>query len=257
MVPEYRIAGPEDGLPVLLIHGFPFDHTQWAPQIEAFSTTRRVIAMDLRGQGATPLGEGGLFIEFLVDDVIDLLDHLELERVCVCGLSMGGYVALRLVDRHPARVHGLILCDTRAEADTNEGRVGRAAAVKTIRERGMAELAEGLMPKLFPAAELEARTEAVVSVRRMIERADPEGAIHALAAMASRLDLTERLASIDTPCLVVVGSEDALTPPDLARALKAAIPGAALAVIEGAGHVSNLSHPDAFNAAVEPFLASL
>ncbi|MDJ0973175.1 MAG: alpha/beta fold hydrolase [Planctomycetota bacterium] len=257
MLPEYTLAGPAGATPILLIHGFPFDRTQWEPQIAALVTDHRVIALDLRGQGRTPAGDGGYLIEFLVDDVIELLDHLELERVCVCGLSMGGYVALRLVDRHPDRVHGLILCDTRAEADSNEGRVARAGAVRTIREHGMAKLAEGLLPKLFPAGELEADTPAVQRIRTLVERADPEGACHALVAMAARLDLSDRLASIDTPCLVVVGSEDTLTPPDDARAMQAQIPGAELVVIEGAGHVSNLSHPEPFNAALLPFLAAL
>ena len=257
MHPSHSVHGPESGWPVVLIHGFPFSRHQWDPQIAALRDTYRVIAIDMRGHGQSPAGDMPLMIEFLVDDLIALLDHHGVERATLCGLSMGGYVALRMVDRHPDRVHGLMLCDTRAEADSNEGRIKRAAAIRAIHEGGMSAFATTLLPALFSGEAIAANGEPVRKIRAQIEATDPRGACQALAAMACRLDLTERLPHIDTPALVVVGSEDTITPPADALNLAMAIPNAALVEIPGAGHVSNLSQPEAFNEAARAFLRKL
>ncbi len=257
MLPHHLSAGPTTTHPLVLIHGFPFSLEQWRPQIDALAPRHRVIAMDLRGMGKTPVGDAPLMIEFLVDDLVELLDHLEIERACLCGLSMGGYVALRAVDRHPERVHGLVLADTRAGADDNAGRVKRAAGIRTIMSQGMKAFTAAMLPALFPAAALEGPSAAVQHIRTLMEASDPRGACQALAAMASRLDLRERLASIATPTLVVVGEKDTLTPEKDARDLVAGISQAKLLKISGAGHVSNLDDPAAFTSALEAFLESL
>lgn len=256
MLPHFVEAGAPDGHPVVLIHGFPFDHRQWQPQLDAL-TAHRLIALDMRGHGKTPVGPQPLMIEFLVDDLIELLDHLSLERASVCGLSMGGYVALRAIDRHPDRVHGLVLCDTRAQHDDNAGRVKRAEAIRAIRKDGMQAFARKMLPALFGEENVERDAPGVAAIRAQIEATSVEGACAALGAMACRLDLTDRLASIDTPTLIVVGELDALTPPADSEAMRDAIPGAELVVIPGAGHVSNLSDPETFTNALRALLSEV
>lgn len=253
MIPAYTTHGPKDAPTLLLLHGFPFNQSQWKHQVEALSDTWHIITPDLRGQGKTPRGEGAVSIEFLVDDLIELLEEQGLEKIHLGGLSMGGYVALRMVDRHPELIDKLLLFDTRAEEDSNEGRVGRAGGIRTLRTKGMAALAEGLLPKLFPEGQRSG--PAYDAIREMILESDPKGAQDALVAMASRLDLTKALERITQPTLIVVGSEDQLTPPDAAKAMHAAIPNATLAIIDGAGHVAPLTHPEPVNEAIREFLA--
>lgn len=257
MLPHHIVAGPASSPPWVLLHGFPFSLEQWRPQIDALSARRHVVAWDMRGHGATPPGDDPLSIEFLVDDLIELLDHLEIDRACLCGLSMGGYVALRAVDRHPDRVMGLVLADTRAGQDDNAARVKRADGIRAIRKSGMKAFADKMLPALFPAAALDPPSAAVKTIRQQIEATDPNGAVQALAAMAARLDLRERLSAIDTPTLVVVGEHDGLTPPKDARELASGIAGATLVEIKGAGHVSNLDDPAAFNDALAAFAKRL
>lgn len=257
MIPEHTIAGSKDAAAVVFIHGFPFNRTMWAPQMEALAASHRVIALDLRGQGQTPRGLAPQMIEFLVDDVIELLDALGIERATICGLSMGGYVALRLIDRHPERVHGLVLADTRAAADDNAGRVKRAGAIRGIRADGMQAFAAKMLPALFGEAKVARDASGVGTIREQMETTDPEGACDALGAMACRLDLTERLPHIETPTLIVVGKDDTITPPADSRAMHEAIPGSKLVELDDAGHVSNLCQPEAFTAALDAFLEAL
>lgn len=257
MLPYFTVHGPDSGWPIVFIHGFPFSSQQWEPQVEPLKADYHVVTYDLRGHGHTPSGRGPLMIEFLVDDLIELLDHLELKRVTLCGLSMGGYIALRAVDRHPERVHGLILCDTRSGQDDNEARLKRAGAIRGIRADGMEALADKLMPALFSEDAIASEGAGVAAIREQIEATDPDGACQALGAMACRLDLTDKLGAIATPTLIIVGADDGITPPADAQQLRDGIPNAQLVEIPDAGHVSSLSQPDAFNAAVLNFLGSL
>jgi pimeloyl-ACP methyl ester carboxylesterase len=252
MIPHFESHGSRDGTPLLLLHGFPFHGAQWDAQVADLAEHHRLLVPDLRGAGRTPRGDGAVSIEFHVDDVIELLDDRGIQRVHLGGLSMGGYVALRFVDRHPDRVERLLLFDTRAEPDGNDARVARADAIRKIRMDGMQAFAEGLLPKLFPEGQQD--SEACAKIRDMMRAADPAGACDALVAMASRLDLTDALPKITVPTLIVVGSEDVLTPPDAARSMSRAIPDAELVEIPGAGHISPLSHHTLVNDAIHRFL---
>ncbi len=257
MLPSHSVHGPENTRPLVLIHGFPFNRHQWDAQVAGLHESHRVITYDLRGHGQTPAGDAPVMVEFLVDDLVELLDHHEIEQATICGLSMGGYVALRMIDRHPDRVHRLVLCDTRAEGDSNEGRVKRAEGIRAIRADGMAAFAEGLLPALFGEDAVAANGPGVQMIRQQIRETCPEGACQALAAMAGRLDLSGRIKEIATPTLIIVGAEDTLTPPEDSRRMQAAISGARLVEIPGAGHVSNVAQPERFTDALLPFLNEL
>lgn len=243
------------GLPLLLLHGYPLSARSFRPQLEGLSERYRVIAPDHRGFGGTPPGpQRALEMGQIARDALALLDHLGIERAVVGGVSMGGYAAMALVREDAGRVAGLILIDTQPGADDEAGRRGREETAAAIEERGLEVLVEKMMPRLLaPGASPELRAE----VEGLIRAASKEGAAAASRGMALRLDSKEVLARFAGPALVVVGAEDAITPPEKARAMAELIAGARLEVIAGAGHLSNQEAPDAFNRITGDFLARI
>ena len=244
------------GLPLLLVHGWPHDRTMWAGQLGGLATYARVLAPDLRGAGGSTV-RGPYTIDQYADDLVAFLDSLGLARAVVCGLSMGGYVAFSMLRRHRDRIRGLILADTRASADTDEGRANRSRLIALIEQEGMAALAARQLPSMVGRSTLERQSPLADTVRRMMASAPPEGAIGALRAMAERPDSTPLLRTIDLPTLVVGGAEDSITPPDVLRAMSAAIPNSRIEILEHGGHLSPLERPAAFNHVVTEFLGTL
>lgn len=245
------------GVPVVWIHGFPFHRGMWAPQVAALSAEARTIAPDLRGFGESGRAAGPYTMERFADDVAALLDALGVEKAVIAGLSMGGYVAFALARRHPQRLRGLLLADTRADADPPEGRTQRRETAALVQKKGSAVLVDALLPRLLWEGTARDRPDVVARVRAMIEAAPPESVAHALVGMAERLDSNDILPEIRVPTCVLVGEHDAITPPATARAIADAIPGARLVILPGAGHLSNLESPDAFNAAAQGFLSTI
>jgi 3-oxoadipate enol-lactonase len=245
-----------DGPALLLIHGFPLDRSLWAHQVATLARWRR-IAPDLRGCGASDAPEAGYSMAAYADDLMRLLDRLRIERAVVAGLSMGGYIAFELLRRHRQRVMGLILLDTRADADTPEGRQGRETMMEVARSNGAAAVAERMLPRLLGRTTQRTQPHLVEQVRTMISRTSVAGIVGALGAMRDRPDSTPLLATIDVPTLVVVGDEDELTPPALSKAMTAAIPSAAMTTISGAGHLSALEAPTAVSRVVAEFLEAV
>lgn len=258
---HYLDAGPGDGgggLPLLLLHAFPLHARMWAPQIQALSPNRRVVAPDLLGFGRTD-APGTMFrytMAGYADLVAGLLDHLRLERVVLGGLSMGGYVSFAFLRQHGDRVAGLILADTRAGADTAEVYERRSDQQDQVARIGTAALIEVLLEGLLSDHTRDSRPDLVEQVRQLMAN-PPAGYIGALEAMKHRPDSTPELAGITVPALVLVGEDDAPAPPDVARDMQERIPGAELAVLPRAGHLSNLEAADEFNAAVSRFLGRL
>jgi pimeloyl-ACP methyl ester carboxylesterase len=216
-----------------------------------------VVAPDLRGLGETPLGEVALTMDEMAEDVVALLDALNVERVVLGGLSMGGYVAFEFFRRFRGRVRALVLADTRPQADTDEGRRTREETAQRALRDGMKPIADSMLPKLLSAATINGKPNVVERVRAMILGTKPEAAAAALRAMAVRRDQTELLSSIDVPTLIVVGGEDAITPPSDAEEMVAKIKGSRLVRIEGAGHLSNVERPEEFNRALGEFVGGL
>ena len=246
-----------EGTPVVLLHGFPFNRSLWRGQAESLSASCRVVAPDLRGHGETSVVAGPATMEEMAEDLAALLDELGVGRAVVGGLSMGGYVALAFLRAHPERVGALVLADTRPQADTDEGRRAREETARRALSDGMEPIADMMLPKLLAPATREGRPDVVERVRAMILGTDPAGAAAALRGMARRRDQTDLLETIRVPTLIVVGSEDVLTPPADSEAMHAKIEGSRLAKIEGAGHVSNLERPGEFDRALAQFLGGL
>ena len=245
------------GTPVLLLHAFPLHRIMWASQMTHLSPYADVIALDLRGHGESGPISRSHTLDDLADDVAALLDHLAISKVVLAGLSMGGYIALSFARRYAARLQGLILADTRAQADTEDGRAGRFALIKTAETKGVGAVVEAMLPKLLSVEARQKRPDLVTQVSQWI-RQNPIPTITAdLRAMAERPDSTPILPKITVPTLVIVGEQDGTTPPADARLMADRIPAADLAVIPAAGHLSNVEQPERFNAAVLAFLDEL
>jgi len=244
------------GVPVAFVHGFPHNRTLWAPQIGALVDRARCIAPDLRGFGESST-HGPFSIDQFADDVALLLRGLGIERAVVAGISMGGYVAFALWRRHRSLVRALVLADTRAGADSDEARAKRIALIDVARTRGSGAVADNQITGMLGKTTRAKRPALIDEVHRMLESAGVDGIVGALEAMMGRIDSTTTLATIDVPTLVVVGSEDVLTPVSEAELLREAIRGSKLEVIEHAGHVSNFERPAAFNHVLSEFLAAL
>jgi 3-oxoadipate enol-lactonase len=214
----------------------------------------RVIAYDLRGHGQSDVGDGQYTIELFVDDLVALLDYLKITRTILCGFSMGGYIALRAIERNPDRFSALVLCDTMSAADSNEAKIRRANSIKLVKKEGVGRFAEGFLKAVFAPQTFDAKPDIVDEIRRTILSNSPLGICGALLAMAGRTDTTEALAKISVPTLILVGEHDAVTPPSAAKIMRDRILNSKLHLIENAAHMSNLENPSMFNEHLTKFL---
>lgn len=252
---ELAVVDEGQGDPLLLVHGFPLDHSMWLGQIAGLRDSCRVIAPDLRGFGQSDVTDGTVTMAQMADDLAAMLDGLEVtEPVAFCGLSMGGYVGWEFFKRHRDRLRVLILCDTRAVCDTPEvAQIRRDTAARVVVE-GPQALVDGMVPKLFGQATVADRPELVDQTRRVMMATAPQGVAAAARGMAERIDATSLLPTIDCPTLVVVGEEDAISTLEEMRGFAQAISGARLVEIAAVGHMSPLEAPEAVNMAIREFL---
>ncbi|WP_328943816.1 alpha/beta hydrolase [Streptomyces sp. NBC_00250] len=255
---EIHYEDKGEGPALLLVHGHPFDHTMWQPQIDRFSATHRVIAPDLRGYGRTPLGarQDKTGLGDFAEDLIDLLDALRIDDCVLAGLSMGGQIAMELYRRHPERIRGLVLADTFPAAETDEGKAARNAMADRLLAGG-AQAAREYADEVLDRMVAPYNTHAAPHVHRMMCATDPAGAAAALRGRAERPDYRETLTKVPFPALVVVGRDDSYTPVADAEDMHALLPHSTLAVIEEAAHLPNLERPDDFDAVLENYLRSL
>ncbi len=248
---EVRESG--EGPAVVLVHGYPLDGAMWSGAARMLSERFHVFKPDLPGRGETPpAADGG------IDGYADFLESVLAGIGAPAGLaafSMGGYVTLALMRRKPSQVRALALVDTRAAADSEAGRAARDQAIVVAREKGVEAIAEAMLPKLLSPGAL-ANRDMVERVRRIILRQKPETLAADLAAMRDRPDSTALLPEITIPARVLVGDEDALTPPEEARAMADAIPNADCVVIAGSGHLSPVERPRAVATALGQFFST-
>jgi pimeloyl-ACP methyl ester carboxylesterase len=253
---EYDVRGK--GPAVLLLHAFPLGLSMWDPQAEALAATHRVVRFDARGFGGSQIDDvAPLTMERIADDGAYLLDQLSIEEAVVHGCSMGGYAAFAFARRHPRRLAGLVLQDTRAASDTPEAREGRAALAARVLEGGAGVVVEAVLPKLLGETSHRERAPLEATLRERILATSPRALANALYGLAARADSRGMLPKVSVPILVLVGEEDAIVTPDEAKAMAAAIPGARFEAIPRAGHLANLENPDAVNAALRSFLPTM
>ena len=245
------------GLPIVFLHAFPLNRSMWAGQALSLSRLFRIITVDLRGHGESEGSLESFSLDQAADDVRALLDFLAIEQAVFVGLSMGGYILLALHRLHAHCIQGMVLADTKAQADTAEAKHGRLQMAETASQRGPAAIADIMIPRLLSPATIQAKKELVNDVRTMIE-ATPVSAITAdLTAMAQRPDSISLLPSIACPTTIIVGELDIATPLADAALLADRIPAAQLSVIPEAAHLSNLEQPHTFNTLISSFAAQL
>jgi pimeloyl-ACP methyl ester carboxylesterase len=252
---DYRESG--DGPPVIFIHAFPLNQTMWDDQIAALKNHCRAITIDLRGFGNSDVTDAPCSMDQMAADVRALMAALDIERATLVGLSMGGYVSFAFYRNYPDAVRAIVFADTRASADAREARERRLKSAEKVEREGAKAIADDMVSVLLGRSTVEKRLDIVERVRKMIEANSPSGIAAAQRGMAERRDSTYILAAIDFPTLILVGSEDSLTPVAEAEALRDGIPQARMRVIEGAGHLSNMENPQEFNAALIEFIDSL
>jgi len=251
----YFEARPPEGVrargALVLLHAFPLSAAMWEPQFALANGGWHVVAPEI---APAPAAGRRRTMDDVAGTVIDLLDRLRIHEAVVAGLSMGGYAALAMFRLAPRYVHALILSDTRADADTPEAIENRRTLQRAARERGASAVADEMIPRLLGATTRATRPDLVERVRSLILASPVESIAGALDALMSRQDSTSLLPSIHCPTLILVGEEDAATPPVLSEAMHRAIAGSRLSVVPAAGHLSSLEQPEAFNRTVAEFL---
>jgi pimeloyl-ACP methyl ester carboxylesterase len=247
-------SSARQGRTLVLIHAFPLDERMWEPQLALAEAGWRVIAPHLRGtNGGQPEAAVPTMDDFAAD-VIDLLDALHIENAVIGGLSMGGYVTFALFRHAPRYFRGMILADTRPQADTPEAVEGRKRLLAVVREKGAAAVAEEMVPKLLGETTRRERPDIAAHVGDLVRSNSADAIAGAISALMSRPDSTTILSTIHCPTLIIVGEEDTITPPPLSHDMKRAIGGAELVVVPRAGHLSSIEQAAAFNAALAQFL---
>ncbi|MBH0199932.1 MAG: alpha/beta fold hydrolase [Nitrospira sp.] len=241
------------GLPIVFLHAFPLNRTMWAAQEQALSSQFRVLTIDLRGHGESDAPLWRYTLDQAADDVRALLDHLSIQQAVFVGLSMGGYILFAFYRKYVDCVKGLVLADTRAQADTPEGKDGRFQMAQVAYRKGPTAIADLMIPKLLSPASINSNPDLVRTVRAMIEGTQISGIAGDLMAMAERPDSIPFLKQIVCPTQIIVGELDQATPPADAELMAERIPGARLSIIPGAAHLANLEQPDRFTQIVRFF----
>ena len=249
------LSGKQESRAILFVHGFPFDHFMWDAQLAEFSREYFCVTYDIRGLGESNAGEGQFTMEMFVDDLESIVNELKLDKPILCALSMGGYISLRAMEKIQNQFSALILCDTKSEADDNQGKLKRAAAIKQINLGDVDNFIETFVLNCFGDKFVK---ENYTEYRKVIERSkknDPVGIKGCLLAMAGRTDTTDNLSKINIPVLVVCGSEDKVSPPAIMKPIAEKTLNSNFVLIEGAGHMTPIEKPDKVNSTIREFLS--
>jgi 3-oxoadipate enol-lactonase len=248
----YELLG--NGPPVVLLHPFPANHELWLPAAQALTSRYRVILPDLRGHGDSGLGEGPATMEKHAADIARVMDDTGDRRAPLVGNSIGGYAIFEFWRRYPGRASALVLCNTKAQADTPEGRAGRLQAATDVMERGTEPFFESMLSKLMGATTHSTRPDLVDGALRMMRKMSPEDVAMVQRGMAERPDSVETLKTISVPALIVTGDEDTLTGVAEAELMQRNIPGSQMKVISRAGHYSPWERPEEVGKMIRQFL---
>jgi len=251
---SYSDHGPDDAPVIIFIHGFPLNKAMWDKQVEALKEDYRVIAYDIRGHGNSDPGIDEFFIELFVHDLLRFMKKLGIEKSILCGLSLGGYIALNAVLKYPDRFNGLILNDTQCIADTPEIKENRCLAIIRIMKNGVEQYADEIIKNLFAPGSFTKKKNVIAAVKEMIISTPKQSLCNTLHALAERKETCSQLQEINIPVLIMVGKEDKITPIAAAQQMREEIWNSTLKIIQHAGHLSNLENPTAFNFQLVKFL---
>lgn len=247
----------EGKLPIIFIHGFPFDKSSWQPQLDYLRQYDRIITYDLRGYGNSTLNQEKISITMLADDLIKFMDALQIQKAIVCGLSMGGYILLNALNRYPKRFAAIILSDTQCIADTPEAKEKRYKNIALLESGGLSEFTENMIKNLFYTESFTTKKETVASLKKVMLSASPDVISETLRALAAREEMCYTLENIIIPTLIITGKEDKAVSPQQSTFMHQQIPRSILNIIDKAGHLPNLEKPEEFNRLVKDFALSM
>ncbi len=245
----------ESDIPIVFIHGFPFDKTMWKPQIEFLKTTNRIIAYDIRGFGKSTTDNQPFSINLFADDLKYFIEGLGIKKIIGCGLSMGGYILLNAINRYPELFHAIILCDTQCISDSAETKEKRKLSISQIENGGLNDFAKSFVKNVFFEKNIEKNKKVIGEIENTILTTSVQTITGTLNALANRSDLCSSLHTISVPTLILCGNEDKVTPPLQSEFMQNHISGSIYEVINMAGHLSNLDQPEEFNNHVKVFVA--
>jgi len=242
---------------IIFIHGFPFNKSMWNKQAEALKENYRVIAYDVRGHGNSDTGTEDFSIDLFAADLLNLMDALKIDKAMLCGLSMGGYIALNAVENYPDRFDAIILSDTTCLADTPEVKEKRLKTIESILKDGVEKFADESIKNLFAPESFSIKKKEIADVREMIVQTTEESLCNTLRAFYERKETCSKLSKIYVPVLIIVGVEDKITPLAAAQFMNEKIKGSLLSIIEHAGHLSNIENPVEFNNQIEKLVSTV
>jgi 3-oxoadipate enol-lactonase len=248
------LEGDKKNKAIIFIHGFPYDHTIWKEQIDELSKNYFCVSYDIRGLGESIAGNGQFTMESFVDDLESIINELKLSKPVICGLSMGGYISLRALERFQDKFSAAILCDTRSEADNNEGKLKRAAGIKRISNEGLAPFAKDFIMNCFGEDFKNNRKDQLEKIIEKSSEYDPVGVKGCLLAMISRTDTTPVLSKITLPTLIICGEQDMLTPPAVMKEMYHKIKNSDFVEVSKSGHMTPIEQPEIVNKAMLDFL---
>lgn len=260
-VHNYIVSYHDEGLhgaPVIIfIHGFPLNKSMWDGQLEVLKDKYRVIAYDIRGHGNSDEGNEAFSVDLFVNDLICFMDALEIDKTILCGLSLGGTIALNAAESHPERFYALILSDTTCQAETPEAKEKRLKTIDSIRKNGVEKYAAESLKNLFTPDSFNTKTEEIETVREMIIKTTKHSLCNTLLAISLHRETCSKLQELKIPALIMVGKEDQITPPDTARLMNENFKDSVMYIIGHASHLSNLENPGEFNFQLGNFVKSV
>lgn len=252
---HYETLG--EGPDLVLLHPFPTNHRFWLGVADMLASRYRLIAYDLRGHGDSTPGSGAATMEKHAADLARLCDVTKVSKAIFAGVSIGGYVLFEFWRRHRERVAALILSDTRATPDTEEGRAARLKSAEDVQQNGPAAFLDSMVPKLLGQHTRDNRPDVVEGARKMMAKMTATGIVAVQQGMAARPDSAPTLATISVPTLVLAGAEDTLTPLPDSELMRQRIPGSRLEVIPRAGHFAIYEQRNAAGKVVRDFVDGL
>lgn len=253
---SYDDVGKGD-IPIIFLHGYPFDKTMWQNQVDYFTSSHRLILCDIRGFGKSKDEESALSIDLFTADLIEFMDKLIIEKAILCGLSMGGFIALNAIKNNPDRFEALILCDTQCISDCSEVKEKRYNSIADIEENGVLSFNEEFITSVFHKKSILNKNRLVSQLRSVVFSNSCHIIKQGLTAIAKRSETCSILEDIQIPTLILCGREDEVTPLEQSEYLNVNIKNSELHIIDDAGHISNLEQPEAFNQHLYYFLSKL
>jgi 3-oxoadipate enol-lactonase len=251
---NYDDNGPLYAPPIIFLHGFPFNKSMWEMQAEALKNNFRVISYDLRGHGNTVATDGNFSLETLTDDLIQFMDALHLKRVMLCAISLGAYIALNAVEKHPERFNAMVVSGVQCQADTEDVKEERLKIIEHIKDRGIDEYVDESMKHLFATRSFTSRKEEVRAVRNMIIATPVKSICDTLLALTKRKETCGQLSEINMPVMILAGKEDYITPVSAAQFIHKSVKGSVLHILDYAGHLANMENTHDFNEHLKDFV---